>query len=186
MIRLATIMLAASATTLFAQAPPAQAPAAQPTHAPAPHAPAPVAPAPAAPAQLTQASATQVSTVRSVYILPMAGGLDQYLAEHLTQTGAMQVVTDPKAADSFLTDHLGEPFEQKIAEFHQPADAAKNSNNAVHPSFRSTNSKGTVFLVDAKSQKVLWSDYEKPGPHDSATLNHVAARIVQKMTVKPK
>jgi len=178
-------MLAASATTLFAQAPPAQAPAAQPTHAPAPHAPAPVAPAPAAPAQLTQASATQVSTVRSVYILPMAGGLDQYLAEHLTQTGAMQVVTDPKAAEAFLTDHLGEPFEQKIAEFHQPADAAKNAN-AVHPSFHSNSSRGTIFVVDAKSQKVIWSDYEKPGSHDAATLNHVAAQIVQKMVGKPK
>src|SRR5215831_2343372 len=106
MIRLGIIMLAASATTVLAQAPPA--------------------PAPAAPAQLTQVAAAPASAVRSVYILPMAGGLDQYLAEHLTQTGAMQVVTDPKAAEAFLTDHLGEPFEQKIAEFHQPAEAAKN------------------------------------------------------------
>lgn len=127
----------------------------------------------------------QAPAIHSVYILPMAGGLDQYLAEHLTQSGAMSVVTDPKAADAFLTDHVGEPFEQKMSEFHQSAEAAKNAP-AIHPSFRSASSKGTVFLVDAKSRKVLWSDYEKPGSHDSATLNHVAARIVEKMMGKPK
>ena len=174
MIRLGILSLVG--TALLAQAPPAAKPPSASQKPPAAQAPLPAqAPVPAA-----------AAAIHSVYILPMAGGLDLYLAEHLTENHAMQVVTDPKAADSFLTDHLGEPFEQKIAEFHQSADAAKNANTGVHPSFRSTSSKGTVFLVDAKSQKVLWSDYEKPGPHDSATLNHVAARIVQKMTVKPK
>jgi hypothetical protein len=127
----------------------------------------------------------QAPAMRSVYILPMAGGLDQYLAEHLTLTHTMEVVTDPKAAEVYLTDQLGEPFEHKVAELHQTPEAAKGAVG-VHPSFRSTNSKGTIFLVDAKSRKVIWSDYEKPGPHDSATLNHVAARIVQKMMGKPK
>jgi hypothetical protein len=127
----------------------------------------------------------EAPATRSVYILPMAGGLDQYLAEHITQSQVMQVVTDPKAAEAFLTDRLGEPFEQKIAELHQSREAASNASS-IHPSFRSTSSKGTIFLVDAKSQKVIWSDYEKPGSHDSGTLNHVAERIVQKMIGKPK
>jgi hypothetical protein len=186
MIRLGILSLVA--TALLAQTPPAakppsasQTPPAAPTAAPAQT----TVPAPAPPPAQAPLPA-QAPAIHNVYILPMAGGLDQYLAEQLTENHGMQVVTDPKAADSFLTDHLGEPFEEKIAEFHQPADAARNANAAIHPSFRSTTSKGTVFLVDAKSRKVLWSDYEKPGSHDSATLNQVAARIVQKMTGKPK
>jgi hypothetical protein len=134
----------------------------------------------AAAALLAQNPAT-----RSVYILPMAGGLDQYLAEHLTRNHTMDVITDPKAAEAYLTDQLGEPFEQKITELHQSAEAARNAAT-VHPSFRSTSSRGTIFLVDAKSRKVIWSDYEKPGSHDSATLNQVAARIVEKMMGKAK
>jgi hypothetical protein len=147
----------------------------------------------------------QAAGVHTVYILPMAGGLDQYLAEWLTREHVLMVVTDPKAADAVLTDRLGEAFEQKMAEIHPPVkdkdpdkekdkdkdkdkDKADNTAGAVtaHNAFRTTASRGTVFLVDAKSRVVLWSDHENPPSYASdKTLNREAERIVKKLQAKP-
>jgi hypothetical protein len=41
-----------------------------------------------------------VTSVKAVYLLPMAGGLDQYLANRLTGDQVFRVVTDPKLADA--------------------------------------------------------------------------------------
>jgi hypothetical protein len=117
---------------------------------------------------------------RTVYLMPMAGGLDQYLAHWLTEEHIMKVITDPKTADTVMTDRLGEAFEQKMAEFH-PKDA-KTSQDAIQNMFQSSHGRGTVFLVDAKTRQVLWSDYEK-APHSSSGehLNGEAERIARKL-----
>lgn len=52
--------------------------------------------------------------VQSIYILPMGGGMDQFLANRITRLGKMQVVADPQSADTILTDRIGEPFEKKL------------------------------------------------------------------------
>lgn len=121
------------------------------------------------------------STPRTVYIFPMAGGLDQYLAQWLTRDHVMQVVTDPKIADTVLTDRIGSAFEQKMAEIH-PKEDKKSDSSATHNEFRSSLARGTVFLVDAKSRDVLWSDYEKvPSSRSNGTLNREAERIAKKL-----
>ena len=120
------------------------------------------------------------STWGTVYIMPMAGGLDQYLAACLTRDRVMQVVADPKIADIVLTDRLGEAFEQKMAEIH-PKDDKKTDPNS-HPAFRTTTARGTVFLVHVKSRQVIWSDYENfPASSSGSNLNQVAERIVKKL-----
>jgi|SRR5665213_532091 len=124
---------------------------------------------------------------RTVYLLPMAGGLDQYLAQWLTRNHAMQVTTNPKLADTVMTDRLGEAFEQKMAEFHPKADKkstadSSQAGDSPHNAFQSGRGSGAVFLVDAKSGQVLWSDYEKPpGDKTGANLNREAERIVKKL-----
>lgn len=65
----------------------------------------------------TSASAN-LSEVKTVYILPMGSGMDQYLASRLTRGGVLQVVTDPAKADALLTDHLGAAFEASIKELY--------------------------------------------------------------------
>jgi hypothetical protein len=57
------------------------------------------------------AGAADLAGVHKVYVLPMARGLDQYLANRLTTEHVFQVVTDPKTADAVLTDRIGEGFE---------------------------------------------------------------------------
>jgi len=125
------------------------------------------------------------STPRTVYVLPMANGLDQYLAQRLSGDHVMKVVADPKIADVMLTDRLDEAFEQKLSEI-RAADAKKDDKDKddvrTHAGFRSSKGKGTIFLVDAKSREVLWSDYEKvPVSSSSDVLNREAERIAKKL-----
>src|SRR5262245_13640272 len=68
--------------------------------------------------------AADLSGVRSVYLLPMFRGMDQYLANALTNEGVFQVVTDPKLADTFFTDRIGEPLEAHIARLAAPEKPA--------------------------------------------------------------
>src|SRR5580658_4136098 len=102
----------------------------------------------------------QYAGPKTVYILPMAAGLDQYLAQWLTKDHVMQVVADPKIAEVVMTDRLGEAFEQKMKAIRPDPD--KKSDDSARNTFRSTRPRGTIFLVDAKSRRVLWSDYQKP------------------------
>src|SRR5580704_2970029 len=71
-------------------------------------------------ALLTAAVNPQLKQVSTVYILPMSGGMDQYLAGRLTALGVFQVVTDPQKAETIITDRLGEPFEAKMKELYPP------------------------------------------------------------------
>src|SRR3982750_2480125 len=93
-----------------------------------------------------------ISDVHSVYLLPMSGGLDQYLANRLG--GVFRVVTDPKLADAVFTDQLGESLEQKLAKLYPPPKSSgsdKSDQREPHVSSFGR-PKGTVFLVDLKSR----------------------------------
>jgi hypothetical protein len=125
----------------------------------------------------------QYSGPKTVYILPMASGLDQYVAQWLTKNHVMQVVADPKAAEVVMTDRLGEGFEEKLKEMRPDPD--KKSDGTGHTAFRTTQPRGTIFLVDAKSHQVLWSDYQKPPKSNSDDdLNRTAEQIARKISGK--
>jgi hypothetical protein len=146
------------------------------------------------------AGAADLSQAHNVYILPMTGGLDQYLANRLTETGVLQVVTDPKRADVVFTDRLGSTFEDKMQELYPPppAPAAKPAEKApadasAPPGFGDTvnklakppssfgRGKGTIFLVSVKSRDVLWSTLEKPKDTTSSQLDRAAVKIVSEL-----
>jgi hypothetical protein len=127
----------------------------------------------------------QYAGPKTVYILPMSAGLDQYLAQALTKDHVMQVVADPKAAEVVMTDSLGQPFEQKMSEILPAADKDKKSDESFHNAFRTSRRRGTIFLVDAKSRQVLWSDYQKPPRSNSDhDLNRAAEQIAKKLSGK--
>jgi hypothetical protein len=152
------------------------------------------------------AAAAELSQVRAVYLLPMGGGLDQHLANRLTNAAVFQVVTDPKKADAVFTEHLGPALEGRLDELFpappppaaeapkqaQPAKEEKKKEVAqpavevptAPPAVRSTSfgrGKGTLFLVDTKTRVVLWSVYEKPKDTLPATLDRTAGRIVERL-----
>jgi hypothetical protein len=62
--------------------------------------------------------------VKTVYMLPMHFGLDQYLANELVRSGVVRVVIDPSKADAVFTDRLGEQLEQRLNAMYPPPKEA--------------------------------------------------------------
>ena len=140
----------------------------------------------------------EIFGVKTVYLLPMAGGLDQYLALQLTADGVLQVVTDPKKADAILTDGIGARLEDSLSDLYHADEKVKgdkdksdkdkagadksNAGDFSHPSMRPlSSSRGLVFLVNRTSRDVLWSTYELPNSTQPEELKHVAEKIVERL-----
>ena len=131
----------------------------------------------------------EVLGVKTVYLLPMAGGLDQYLALQLTSQGVLQVVTDPKKADAVLTDAIGARLEESFTQLYgAPVDKDKSdkdkagASDPARPNMRPlSSSRGLVFLVNRNTRDVLWSTFERPKNAEPNELKHVAAKIVERL-----
>ena len=147
----------------------------------------------------------ELAQVRSVYLFPMASGLDQHLANRLTNAGVFQVVTDPKKADAVFTDRLGPALEDRLAELFpepppEPAEPPQKAEKekkkkkeeappvpevptAPEPARFSSfaRGKGTIFLVHVKTRTVVWSIYEKPESSQPADLDRAARRITERL-----
>jgi hypothetical protein len=152
----------------------------------------------------------ELSGVHTVYVLSMSKGLDQYLANRLANDHLFQVVTDPKLADAFLTDRVGESLQAKLEEIfpppvpEKPAPAEKEEKAAkkdkdkeppTNPMLADTvnklaavgtsnsfgRGKGTIFLVDAKSRQVVWSVYQLPKGSSAKELDRTASDIVSRL-----
>jgi hypothetical protein len=152
----------------------------------------------------------ELSGVHTVYVLSMSKGLDQYLANRLANDHLFQVVTDPKLADAFLTDRVGESLQAKLEEIFPPPvpekpapdekeektakkdkDKELPSNSLVGDTVNKLDTpgtsssfgrgKGTVFLVDAKSRQVVWSIYELPKGSSAKELDRTASDIVSRL-----
>ena len=155
------------------------------------------------------ASFPELSQVRNVYILPMTGGLDQYLAKSLTQHRQYQVVTDPKLADAIFTDRVGDSFEKKLVELYPPPpppekpieksekddkDDKKSAKDKdkdkdylaikTEPMVRLggfSRNRGNIFLVERESKKVIWSFYKRPKTTTPDDMNRIADSIVSSL-----
>lgn len=145
------------------------------------------------------AYAADLLQVRNVYLLHMGNGLDQYLANHLTGMGVVNVVTDPEKADAILTDEIGERFEQRLEELYPPpppeepeadseaADDAEAKDEVDEELFKMSErprlssfgrGRGNVFLVDRASRRVVWSMFHRPKETTPKAMNKAAEVIV--------
>lgn len=135
--------------------------------------------------------------VKSVYILPMRSGFDQYLANELTSRGVVRVVTDPRRADAVLTDHLGQSFQQRMDDLFPPSakpkakadtkeadtkdESAADSEEPISdsPPVTSgvTGGKGNVFLVGREGRAVLWSDFRNPRSRQPKDMKRAADSV---------
>ena len=131
--------------------------------------------------------------VRSVYIVPMANGLDRHLASRLTSSGAVRVVLVPESADAVFTDRVDEAFwiwsNARYKLLVDPSNADPGDDDRFkyeHP--RMGGYRGTVFLVDPRNGVVLWSMYEptpdsSPKALDQAAV-HVAINLRKSLSAK--
>jgi|SRR5579859_2039980 len=148
------------------------------------------------------------SNVRTVYVMPMSHGLDQYIANRLTRERTLEVIADPGHADAIFTDRLGESLEYQLEKLHptpKPAEEAADSDSdsdkddsagdkadkaaapktygdsGPPPASTFGHGKGTLFLVDAHSRVILWSIYAKPPNSAPGDLDRSAKRIVARL-----
>ena len=135
------------------------------------------------------AGAADFRGVKTVYLLPMANGLDQYLASRLTSDSVFQIVTDPKKADAVLTDHVGESFERSLDDLYgttvKDEDKDKKNGDNGAGSFARVGggqrSRGTYFLVERHTRDVLWSDQEIPKDNTVKETRRIADRIASRL-----
>ncbi len=133
-----------------------------------------------------------LNQVRSIYIMPMSGGYHQHLANRLIRLGLFQLVADPQRADAVLTDRLGEGLEQRLEGYdaigrkreeaeHKADEPAKGDSRVTLADRPITTSlsggKGTLFLVDRKTRRLLWSIFEKPKNTTAKELDRSAGRV---------
>lgn len=127
-------------------------------------------------------------------MLPMGGGLDQYLATRMVEQHLFQVVTDPQRADAIIVDRIGTALEDKLAELYpdekKKAEAEKDKkpgdNNSVAQRVGSTNlqrGRGTIFLIDRRTHTVLWSMYAPSKSVRPADVHRNAESIVKKLAL---
>lgn len=71
--------------------------------------------------------------VRKVYVMPMAKGLDQYLANRISNRKLFQIVTDPKLADAILTDAIGQNFQAQLENISPTPEPPKPADVPAKP-----------------------------------------------------
>lgn len=145
------------------------------------------------------ASAADVTSVSRIYIMSMAGGMDQYIALRLTTGNVMQVVTDPQKADVVMTDRIGSGFDERWNELYPPPpppkseekgkdgkDKDKKDNTDLFTVQRGASQpmsrgRGAYFLIDRQTRNVIWSIYARPKSSDASDVNRTADQIAKEL-----
>ena len=148
-----------------------------------------------------------ITQVKAVYMMPMGSGLDQYMATGLTRGRVFDVVTDPALADAVLTDHIGPSFEQALRELYPPPpppDAEKAEAEKAEPERAAapeqtlgealadrpeggrrvssfSRGRGNVYLVDRRTKRVLWSDFQRPKNSSADEVNRAADKLIDRL-----
>ncbi len=110
------------------------------------------------------ACAADLAGVHSVYLLPMARGMDQYLANQLTNGHVFQVVTDPKLADAILTDHVTEGFQTQLEQFSPtPKPPAPEKTAAAEPAVKADDESAEATIKPAAAEPAAMPG-DQPAP----------------------
>ena len=116
----------------------------------------------------------------TVYIVPMANGMDRYLASRLTSTGAVWVLLDPAGADAVITDRVDEGFwawSNAVFKPGREGPVPRLTEDRPGGGPAATANRGTLFLVDPRTGIVLWSIYQPPANTSPNALDQAAARV---------
>ncbi len=135
----------------------------------------------------------ELSQVQTIYLMPMANGFDQYLANRLRIINQIRVVTDASKADAIFTDKIGLAFEarldemeaaakEKIAAAAPPVDG-ESQQMKLAPKVVSSigRGRGTYFLVDRRSRVVLWSSFHKAKDAQPHNMHSNAGKVANEL-----
>lgn len=99
---------------------------------------------PQAPAEEHTKAALNLSAMKVIYVLPMKDRMDSYLTAELVKWGRYEVTLNPKQADAIFSDFPQLDIKGLLA------DPSKLNRPSKSP-------RGVAFLIDPKSEKVIWS-----------------------------
>ncbi len=140
-------------------------------------------------------SNVELNQVQTIYLMPMANGFDQYLANSMRKVPQIRIVTDSSKADAVFSDRIGASFEAKLDEMETaakekaaaaaPASAADDAKIDSKQGFKFApkmvttigRGKGSYFIVDRRSRLVLWSSFHLTKDSMPKTL-HATADII--------
>ena len=94
-------------------------------------------------------SSSGLDAVRMIYVIPMRDRLEHFLTNELVKWGRFEVTINPRQADALLSDTTDVDVRSLLA-----PDATIRKTAA--------RTRGTAFLIDLKSERVLWSVAKKP------------------------
>lgn len=102
----------------------------------------------ASPTPVTSSSSS-LNSVRMIYVIPMKDRLEHFLTNELVKWGHFEVTLNPRQADALLSDTTEVDIKNLMT-----ADAKIRKTTA--------RTRGTAFLIDLKTERVLWSVAVKP------------------------
>ena len=91
-----------------------------------------------------EASQVHLNSVKVIYLIPMKDRMDHYLTTELVRWGQYQVTIDPHLADGILSDV---PHIDLKGLMEDPPRIVRTSKA----------SRGIAFLIDPKSENLIWS-----------------------------
>ena len=111
-------------------------------------------------------------TVKKIFILPMKDRMDHLLTNELVRWGHFEITVNPTQADAFFSDATNIDVKGIQSD---PSKIRKSAGTA----------RGTVFLIDIKTEKILWSTSQNPSDHwymgGSKDTRELAAEIVAQL-----
>lgn len=90
-----------------------------------------------------------LDSVRTIYVIPMKDRLEHFLTNELVKWGHFEVTINPRQADALFSDTTDVDIKNLMT-----ADAKIRKTTA--------RTRGTAFLIDLKTERVLWSAAKKP------------------------
>ena len=101
------------------------------------------------PATPVNSSSSNLYGVRTIYVIPMKDRLEHFLTNELVKWGHFEVTLNPRQADALLSDTTEVDIKKLMT-----VDAKIRKTTA--------RTRGTAFLIDLKTERVLWSVAKKP------------------------
>lgn len=93
-----------------------------------------------------------LSSVGTVYVLPMASGMEQFIAHQVAKQGIYEVTTDPLRADAFISDFVGASFEIRVDDLLKAA-RDKKEKEAEDLAKKEAEKSGEAVKKPAKKPK---------------------------------
>ena len=94
-------------------------------------------------------SSSGLNGVRTIYVIPMKDRLEHFLTNELVKWGHFEVTLNPRQADALLSDTTEVDIKNLMT-----VDAKIRKTTA--------RTRGTAFLIDLKTERVLWSAAKNP------------------------